>query len=245
MNNRVRSVLVVLLSIGIAACGDSTGLDGGASIRPQLKRLQTETSGFMAQLRAEGPAGAEQGDYPWSSAVDIESLETPIRAIWLEGDGDEALIYECDADSNDGCLIDLAGPALQDLLGADAVNIDAGTYTSVTVSTCEDEGGYTTYLTGSVSLAGETWVTNARTVLSMDGAAQAVAMEFSGCQRSYPMTEPVMVADTLGEVVPFSLYFDIRDITWASLGSQTTNAGWIPGGCVGPAPGGVSDQPYL
>ena len=244
MCNRATLVITAFLSVGLAACGDSTGLDDGASIRPQLMRLQSVGT-TAAAFRADRPSTAEQGDYPWSSDIEITSLETPIRAIWLEGDGDEALVYECDADSNDGCLVDLAGPALQDLLGADAVNIDAGTYTSVAVSTCEDEGGYTSYLTGSVSFGDQTWVTKSATVLGSEGSAEAVAMEYSGCQRSYPMPEPVMVADTLGVQVALRLYFDIRDIAWASLGAQSTESGWIPGGCVGPQPGGVSDQPYL
>ena len=197
-------------------------------------------------MRLAGPATtAQPGDYPWSSDIEIAAFETPIRAIWLEGEGAQALIYECVEDSNDGCLVDLAGPALQDLLGAETVNIDAGTYTEVAVSTCEQEGGYTGYLTGTVNLEDETWVTKTDGVLGTEGEAEPVAMEFSGCMRTYPVPEPVMVADTLVEDVSFRLYFDIRDLAWASLGTQATEGGWIPGGCAGPQPGGASDVPYL
>ncbi len=247
MKNRSLTFVLAFLAAGMAACEDSTGPDGGASIRPQLIRLQGAAQAPAAQASFAMQDQAVSGDYAWSSDIDIQSLETPIRAIWLEGDENTemAMVYECEADSNDGCLVDLAGPALQDLLGASSVTIDAGSYDQVTVSTCEEEGGYTTYLTGSVNLNGRDMVTKESGVLGADGDAEAVALQFSGCTRSYPIPEPVMVADTLGEAIDFKLYFDIRDIAWASTGDANTNGGWIPGGCAGPQPGGNEPAPYL
>jgi hypothetical protein len=59
------------------------------------------------------------------------------------------------------------------------------------------------------------------------------------------MAQPLVVADSAGEDIAFKLYFDIRDLAWASLGGADTQGGWIPGGCAGPMPDGVSDSPYL
>src|SRR6185436_5981770 len=57
---------------------------------------------------------------------------------------------------------------------------------------------------------------------------------------------PLVVSDSAGAPVAFRLYFDIRDLAWASLGGSETSGGWLPGGCAGPRPSeGATALPYL
>lgn len=241
-----RAVLLFAILFFASACSNPLATNDGATIRTQLIRLPGELP--MSPSFDPG-VSLESGNMPgpaWSSAIEIESFSAPIRAVYLEGPEDAfSMIYECDADSNDGCLVDLAGPALQDLLSASPVSARAGRYDEVVVSTCENEGGYTAYVSGSVSLQGQSYVTKSVGVLGTGGAAEGVAIEYSGCARSYPIPEPLIVSDSAGQEIAFKLYFDIRDIAWASLGGADTQNGWIPGGCAGPMPDGQSDDPYL
>ncbi len=245
----MRSPTLALTIVGFTliglACSDSSGPGDGPSIRAELIRLPGSAAP-AAQAVGIAASVTEANAISWSSEMEIASFESPIRAIWLEGDGGAmSMVYECDADSNDDCLVDLAGPALQDLLAAEPVTAVAGTYTEVSVSTCEDEGQYQAYVTASVTVGGQAYVTNSQDVLVAGGTAEPVSVVFSGCQRRYPIPNPLVIEDTAGATIEFKLYFDIREIAWASLGDPETMTGWIPGGCAGPSPGGQTSSPYL
>jgi hypothetical protein len=222
------SVALLLLS----ACELFTGPKGRA-LRPELIRLATPAPSAAA-LGVVGAASAS-ATYGWSSAISIASLRSPIRAIELRGEGGSSNVYRCTADSNDGCLVDLAGPELQDLLSAGTVTVRTGTYTSVEIYTCDRETTYHAFLTGSVTVDGSTYSTKASGVLGA-GAAEAVQLEYTGCARTYPLPVPLEVADTAGAPVSLKLYFDIRDVAWGSLGSPETAGAWLPSGCAGPRP---------
>jgi hypothetical protein len=248
-----RSLAALALMI-LAACADGTGPGHGAAVRAQLIRLPG-----AAAAAATGPArvpASSSSSWAWSSALNIASFRIPIRGIVLNRDtgsaptndaGSSATVYECPAASNDGCLVDLAGPALQDLLGAAATSIHAGTYTEIDIMTCgPGDSLYHAYLSGTVSLGGRTWTTRTAGVLDTTGAAQPVTLDYHGCGRRYTLPTPLVIGDTLGAAVAIKLYFDIRDLAWASLGTSETAAGWLPGGCAGPRPDALaSPVPFL
>ena len=236
---------VVLLT----ACSDVFDAGGGRTIRPELIRLAGSAAVNVGAAPSRSALSPQANTYTWSSAVALASFRSPIRAIVLRGADRSLEVYSCAADSNDGCLVDLAGPALQDLLAARAVTVRAGTYDRVEIYTCKQEGQYHTYVTGSVTLGGVAYQTKTTGVLDTAGAAEPVRVGYTGCARSYPLPTPVVVTDTAGAPIAFRLYFDIRDVAWASLGGLETAAGWIPGGCAGPRPGdpatGGTPAPFL
>jgi hypothetical protein len=217
-------------------CTDGTG-PGGATVRAQLIRLQGSGASASAPAGIRVSGSPPVSGYAWSSAVTIDAFRVPIRAIVLRSGNTSAEVYRCAADTNDGCLVDLAGPALQDLLGATPATVRAGTYTAIEIYTCGEEGSYHGFLTGSVALAGSSWVTRVAGVLDSIGTAEPVQLEYSGCARSYPLPSPLVIGDSAGAPVALKLYFDMRDLAWASLGANETAGGWIPGGCAGPRPG--------
>jgi hypothetical protein len=239
---------VALVGSGCAEQGTTGPADGaGPTITTQLLRLPGSAAAMssVAGASLSGQAVAAPSPYAWSSAVAISAFRSPIRGISLEGSGQTVEIYDCEADSNDGCLVDLAGPALQNLLSATPVQIPAGTFDAVRIYTCKEEGTYQAELTGSVTLDGTAYVTRSAGVLDTAGAAEPVAIEYAGCARLYVLPTPLVVEDTAGAPIAFKLYFDIRDLAWASLGGDETAGGWIPGGCAGPRPEGGANQPYL
>jgi hypothetical protein len=223
--------------------GDETG----PTIQARLLRLPASAAGaFGMAAPTEGArASAAPSPYTWSSAVSIDEFRSPIRGIALQGADRTVTIYDCQADTNDDCLVDLAGPALQDLLAAEPVAVPPGTYDQVQIYTCRDEGGYAAYLTGTVTLDGDDYVTRAAGVLDTGAVAEPVRIEYAGCGRTYVLPAPLVIEDTAGAPIDFKLYFDIRDLAWASLGGDETAAAWLPGGCAGPRPEGGANLPFL
>ncbi len=154
-----------------------------------------------------------------NTAITIESLKVPIRSISLNtsvsGGGSE--IYSCAADSNDACLVELVGTALQNLLtSAGAKTVSAGTYTHVQISTCKSEQVYQGKIIASGKTdpagGGSTLYTQASsgTLTSNVLDKGAATVHFTGCSRTYPLPVPVTVTDK--STVNVKLYFDIRDI---------------------------------
>jgi hypothetical protein len=233
----LRLVTAAALTAVLGACSNLFGPEGGRAIKPELIRLAASgpSAGLSAALR--GAATSPGGSYAWSSAIAIASFRSPIRGITLRGPDHSSQIYDCAADTNDACLVDLAGPALQDLLAAHPVTVQAGTYDHVEIYTCGSEGQYQAYLTGTVPIGGVSYQTKGDGVLATGGSAEPVRIQYSGCGRSYPLPKPLVVTDTAGAPIAFRLYFDIRDLAWASLGAAETAGGWLPGGCAGPRPG--------
>jgi hypothetical protein len=235
--------LIVTATIALAACG-STGPSGSQRIRPELIRVAGQAG--LVSPNGGRLAGSPGAPY-WSSDLSISSFRVPIREIVLQDSASSRweTIYHCAAASNDGCLVELAGNALEDLLAARAVTVPAGDYVGLNIQTCSDEGVYTGYLTGTVSLAGQTWYTRTLAVLDTTGPAEPVAVVYSGCGRNYQLPRMLSVADTAGSVLTFRMYFDLRDIAWAALGTQETAGAWLPGGCAGDRPDATHTQPFL
>jgi len=233
----VNSIAVCAVALAISGCGDMLGPNEGPSLKAELIRLpETASAGAFSSVDMPIAAPAAPGEYAWSSDISITSFRSPIRSIRLTGDNQGTTVYECEAENNDDCLIDLAGPALQDLLGAEQVTVNPGTYTNVLISTCEDEGEYQAYLTGQVSIDGATWLTKTTGVLDTAGTAEPVQLPYSGCGRNYPLPDSLVIEDSTGAPISVKLYFDIRDFAWASLGTEGSEDGWLPSGCTGSHP---------
>jgi len=214
------------LSLLLPACG------GGGGVTAQLLRLDTARSSHAA-------VGSRSG-VDINSNITIESLKVPIRSVGLNSDASGSngtTVYTCDADTNDGCLVDLAAAgALENLLtSATSTSIDAKTYSYVQISTCKDEGTYTGKIKASGKVdpggSGSTLYTQSTSgALTSDVNAWGEAsVYFTGCSRLYPLPTPITV--TAGSTITVKLYFDIRDI--AFFGDAANAAGsqaWYAGG---------------
>ena len=52
------------------------------------------------------------------------------------------------------------------------------------MSTCEEEGEYTAYVTGTVAIDGADYRTKTQDVFDTAGVSEAVSIVYSGCQRT-------------------------------------------------------------
>ncbi len=234
---RLALTLSAILLLADCGAGDSTG-SGGSAIVPLLIRL-----GGVGGLQAANIVrvnGAPTAAPHWTSAVSIQSLQVPIREITVGNSptGGGTRVYYCAADTNDACLVELNGTALQDLLGASPVSVPSGSYTVLRVGTCRQEGSYQSYITATASLNGLTWYTRTTGIMDTVGPAQPVAITYSGCVRTYQLPEAVVVTDS---AVAVRLFFDLQDVAWAGLNEAQTSNGWVPGSCAGPQPGTGTD----
>ncbi|OFZ23332.1 MAG: hypothetical protein A2X94_03790 [Bdellovibrionales bacterium GWB1_55_8] len=214
---------LIIASAALTGCGK-----GDAKVTPQLLRVSGSISA-PALMNVDAQmlfAGIDV-----NTGITVDSLKVPIRSITLESStGDTGVVYECAADSNDGCLVELTGgEALQNLLtGAGAKDIGAGTYDSVSIATCKSEGKYQGKIkaTGTTDPAGggTTLYTQAGSgeLTSDVGLYAETTAYFSGCGKRYPLPLPVTVAE--GEEVNVKLYFDVRDIAHFGNGASGTAA---------------------
>lgn len=214
-----RSTLPALACLFLLnACGGKKG-----SVTCELRRVE----GTTRSTRAVGA----------SSSLTIASLKVPIREVALTASasgGGGALVYQCAAGTNDGCLVDLAAAgALENLLTtATATEIQPQTYTFAQISTCRDEGSYT----GKIKASGKTDPSGAGPTLYTQAASGELTTDvtlwaetsvyFSGCSKTFPLPVPVTVV--LGDPITMKLYFDIRDI--AFFGSAASGEAYRTGG---------------
>jgi hypothetical protein len=224
-------VTIAALALSAGGC-DMLGARGGVRVRAELVRMEPAASPVMGiTLAASRAPGAAPH---WSSDVQIQSLRVPISRIWLVGSGNNnPTIYSCPGSSDDACLVELNGPALEDVLKGTVTNIPAGTYTALHLNNCSarDAEDYDALLSGSVTLDGTTYHSRTDGTMGESGPAQAARMPFHGCSREWPLGEPLVVNDTL-DVIPIRLYFDTRDIAFAMVGPEAALA-WGLSGCGG------------
>lgn len=225
-------VMGLLLLIG---CGKK------GTVTPELLRISSFASSRAVHSEGFDPRA---GGVNVNSSLTIVSLKVPIRSISLQEDssgGGGEQIYDCAADTNDGCLVDLAAESeLQNLLSsAGATEASVGTYAGIQISTCKEGGAYT----GKIKASGTTDPNGGGSTLYTqvgDGALTTdvaswgeASVYFSGCSRYYPLPQPVTVVE--GQSIDVKLYFDIRDIAFfgdaANAGSNGTgNEAWFAGG---------------
>lgn len=220
-------VQVFWISLGIAGCG---GTEPSSNVRVRAELVRLPGASTSAPAYAPGPGGTTSLVRPWSSQLAITSLRGPVMGILLKGPGRETIeVYRCTGALADDCLVELNGPALQDLLNTDPIVVAPGTYDRVTIEYCRAELKYHAYLTGSVSIGGTTYFTRTSGNLGAAGPAEPVPMLYNGCGSEYAISTPLVVTDTVSIPVVLRLYFDVRDIAYAALGDPTTTSLRVPG----------------
>jgi hypothetical protein len=213
-------------------------------VKAELVRLP---GGSMSAPAAApgGGFGLSPGSNPWTSEVNLTSVRTPVVSVRLKRtDGTGTSVYQCPASSGAGCIVELNGPALQDLLGSSPRPVSVGTYNQVNIIYCAgSETGYRTEVTGTTVIGGTTYSTRAAGTLSATGPAEPVAINYHGCGADYPISPPLVIEDSTTATTVLRLYFDIRNIASAALGSPGTNNLWVSGACTPVSP--LGSAPFL
>lgn len=225
--------LVILVSgfAAMVACGTGTG-----NVAIRLVRLTSTPVGPAPDPGAPIPLPAPTiSPLALGSNVSLESLKIPVRAIELVGDELTSEIYYCDADTNDGCLVELNRDPGIDVLGGRQVSVDPGTYTQLLIRTCVDASSYTLRIKGTADIEASTYVTQADGVPVINSSAQDTLIQVSNCQYTVPLPAPITVDP--GSSTSLGLYYDIRNMVWMGLRSAVQAspepAPWNSTGCSG------------
>jgi hypothetical protein len=178
---------------------------------------------------------------PWTSQVNVTSVQIPITEIRLiPVSGDAPGLYVCPAPTAEGCLVELNGPALQNLLGTAPVAVNVGTYDRVAIQYCKEPviTGYRLFATGTAIIGGATYYTRTTGTLGTTGPAEPVFIDFTGCTSEYPISPPLVIADSLVAILELRLYFDMFNIATAVLPSPQADNIFVGGPCTArPVPG--------
>ncbi|MEK7379998.1 MAG: hypothetical protein AAB075_03185, partial [Gemmatimonadota bacterium] len=103
----------VLILVG---CTDPSG-GGSARVRAALVRLPGGSLSAAASPAATG-TDFPSITIPWTSQVNVSSVRIPVTEIRLvPASGDFVRLYNCPGPTAAECLVELNGPALQNLLG--------------------------------------------------------------------------------------------------------------------------------
>jgi hypothetical protein len=221
--------------------GGDEGSKGGVMVKPELIKSRPDAASALAK---RGSAAAPH----WTSDARILSYRVPVTQILVRNAdwSHWSSVFDCAGAAAADCLVELNGPALEDLLGASARMVNQGTYGYVDLKTCrEGENGYWAHVTAEVTLDGVTRYTHPTEILSATGPAQPLPIHYDGCGRSYNLPTPLVVSDSAGAAISFRLFFDIQDLVWAGLNERETQGAWAPGNCSGPTPGDAGGLPYV
>ena len=186
---------------------------------------------------------------PWTSEVSISSVRAPVMNVRLRGvDGRSTQsLYQCPASTGPGCLVELNGPALQNLLGTAPVAMPTGTYDFIDVLYCPEPfpspAVSRVFATGTATIGGTTYYTRTAGTLGTTGPAQPVSIDYVACGASYPISPPLVITDSTTATTVVRLYFDILDIAAAALPMTQTNPMWVPGVCTAVSP--LGSTPFL
>jgi len=182
----------------------------------------------------------------------------PIRSILLAtarvgtGFDNGASLYDCtpgqapgasasdagaaaDASAPVDCLVDMADPAALAALFSEAKDIAPGTYDSIVVMQCQDEGSFVAQVKGSVELDGQTYYTTSDTnvISTTPGDLDYASITYGGCANTVKISPPVTVA--AGASVTVNAFFTLQNLSWV-LGNNSPGLG----GCA-VAPQGVNN----
>ena len=218
MNNAQYLIALGLVTIA-TGCGSGSG-----SVTPKLISVASPSTAQTSDISASGV-----NDVAMASII---SLKAPVRGIYLvnSSDNKSAKIYDCAAGTNDGCLIELAsGTALQDLLNASSMDVDAGTYDMVQIETCKSEGSYSAKVTASASISSTTYYSKSNGSVTTSSPAEEMTVTFTGC--ALQVKQPQSVTVSKGDSISFKLYFDPRELVW--MGKSSGGSAWVPSGCSG------------
>lgn len=180
------------------------------------------------------------------SAVKVSSLKIPVRGLVLEnsGTGARAEIYRCAADTNDGCLIEMAsGSQLTDVLAAAEVKVKVGTFDTILLYNCIGEAGYTSFANATVTDGSLTYYTHANGNIDTDSTdAGVISVQTNGCISKHKLKESITFVEK--QAVSMQFYFDSRNLAW--MGLSKDSAGWFASGCTGDFDwDGVVDQAFI
>jgi hypothetical protein len=166
-------------------------------------------------------------------SLSMSSLKIPIRGLVLENSqsGSRAEIFKCAADTNDGCLIEMASSnQLTDLLAAPQVKTNIGNYDTILLYHCLQEGGYTSFLNATVTDGSLTYYTHANGIVDNDStAAAAISVQSVGCLTKHTLHKEIVFVDKA--TVNLQLYLDTRNLVW--MGLSKDSPGWFANNCTG------------
>ncbi|MEK7379619.1 MAG: hypothetical protein AAB075_01250, partial [Gemmatimonadota bacterium] len=211
-------------------------------VRAALVRLPGSSMSAAASPTAAG-IDFPSLTIPWTSQVNVTSVQIPITQIRLVragGSFDDPQLYECPAPTAAGCLVELNGPALQNLLGTAPVATKVGTYDRVAIGYCKEPviTGYRLFATATAIIGGTTYYTRTTGTLGTTGPAEPVFIDFTGCASEYPISPPLVIADSLVAILELRLYFDMFNIATAVLPSPQADNIFVGGPCTArPVPG--------
>ena len=218
------------LAIGLAplvllsGCG-IFGPESNTQVRAELLRLPGESATAALSTAASAPSLAPP-PAGITSDVTVSSLRIPITLVELRGPGEDGVqLYQCVPGGDEDCLVELNGPALENLIATSEVTVSPGTYDEVVVGYCSGTGQveWDALMTAEARFDGTTYYS--RTALGLDdtGPAEAVALPTHGCGSGFPI-EPVLTVDADTEAtVVLRLYFDIRDIAYGGSDSPSNH----------------------
>lgn len=214
-----------LLGILILGLAFFLGCGRGSDVTVELKNIVAPAASFSL-------TGDDRGAGDITSDVIIESLTIPILDVSL-GTGDalsgseSEIVYECDGNTAAQCQVELVGTALENLLSGNNVHsVPQGTYTSVMVGTCREEGGYTAHLKAKAQFQGQTWYTKTGSGYMTLNAAEfgPVDIFYSNQCRNYSiLSTPIAVG---GDSLTVNLFIDLRNSAYVANATALPNGSW-------------------
>lgn len=215
-----------------------------------LRRVTGAASACLAVTLCASAAEAAPGE----SSFTPTSFLMPIRSILLAkarvgtGFDNGASLYDCipgqapaaagdagaaaDASAPADCLVDMASPTALAALFNDTADIAPGTYDSIVVMQCQDEGSFVAQVKGSVELEGQTYYTtsDANVISTVPGDLDYASITYGGCANTVKISPPVTVA--AGDSITVNAFFTLQNLSWV-LGNNSPGLG----GCAVAPPG--------
>lgn len=273
------AVLAAILTLVSVGCGkkdeDSDELppDSAVQLSPSLLRVSSTTTSLIPKRNFHMLTA--DSEY-LTTDVNILSFKYPIASISIsESDGtttasgaNSFAAYTCDKTTVDGCMVELTGNALENLLvNAKGVTAKVGTFNAVSIGMCpEGVNASDTYFTlkAEVMISGVQYYTHATSGLSIDGPAVDIKIpNKGGCgsvsylpdplvitadglepHKDVTMTATEPVDTTTGKIkgdVKVNLYFDLTQAALASGGITNTGAGVPTNNCLAES----AQKPYI
>lgn len=198
-------------------------------------RLTGAASVCLAATLSSSAADAAPGE----SSFTPTSFLMPIRSILLAqarvgtGFDNPAPLYDCtpgqapgtasdagvsgepaDAAAPVDCLVDMANPAALAALFSKTADIAPGTYDSIVVMQCQNEGSFVAQVKGSVELEGGTYYTTSDTnvISATPGDLDYASITYGGCASTVKISPPVTVAG--GESITVNAFFTLQNLSW-------------------------------
>jgi hypothetical protein len=223
------SALLLLLAFLNPACGTWVGSPKTRPTSPQpgdtgtvRLTLQALTGGSALTYAPAMDLLAASDPYATWDVVSFTpvSVILPIITIAFNGNAN-GTIYNCPANTDAGCLVDIADQSQLDKIASSA-SVQAGTYTSVNVFTGVDGGnGYPVKFKGTFTTSGTTYYTAAGDVPITTDASKYdyVDVTITSGTNHFDLPNPIVVA--AGQTDDTTLYVPIEDMAAGGIGTMT------------------------